>query len=95
MADALLTPALFDSLTKGATVRVKFGYGMNTDRTFEFTVGRRSHSAKYNTASITLAWPDGAKRVKVTMYHRLSTGHVSIGVGDMATVVTSFEVVTP
>jgi hypothetical protein len=96
MANALLTPALFDSLTTGSLVRVTFESG----RTLELKVGRRSHSAKYKSDSITLNYLDGRKVLpranRVSLSKRanyMGEIFVSMGVGDMAAFPTAFEVV--
>jgi hypothetical protein len=90
-----ITPALFDSLKSGQTVRVSFTSCMTVGNELTLKVGRSSYSKKYNVHAITLNPADGSKvseMAKIKLYLR-GTGRVSMALGDMATLVTSFEVV--
>lgn len=101
MADALLTPALFDSLTTGSRVRVTFS-SVYSGGTIELVVGRRSHSKKFKVDSVTLNYTDGRKveprMNRICLMKRANYSgeiFVSMALGDMGVSVKSFEVVTP
>ncbi len=99
MADALLTPELFDSLTTGALVRVSFS-SCYSSGTLELKVARRSFSKKFGVHSLTLAYTDG-RRVepgmnRVQLHKRTNRDNevmVTMALGDMGVSCKSFEVV--
>lgn len=92
-AHAATTPEqytrIFDSLKSKQTVWVSYSAVMSTaSKDFRpYTVGRRSHSKKYNVTSITLL-PPGVKKpgrmMKTTLMKR-ANGNVSLALGDMGT----------
>lgn len=81
---------VFDRLKSKQTVWVSYGAVMGTaSKEFRpYTVGRRSHSKKYNVTSITLLPPGQTKASKFRNFNRISLmkykdGQVSIALGDM------------
>jgi hypothetical protein len=94
-APEVLTSELFDSLKSGQTVRVSFDSCMASGNALTLKVGRLSYSKKYNVHTLALNPADGRKpseMVRIKLYKR-STGRVSMALGDMATNLTSFEIV--
>lgn len=101
MADQILTPALFDSLTTGTRVRVSFS-SCYSGGTIELKVGRRSHSKKHGVDSLTLSYLDGRKvearmnRISLMKRKSYHSGEmmVTMALGDLGVSVKSFEVLS-
>lgn len=90
-----ITPALFDSLRAGQLVRVRFA-GCMSSGDLTLKVGRRSRSKKWNVDSLSLDPADGSKvspLAKMKLLHRCANGCVTLAQGDMATTITSFDIV--
>lgn len=90
-----ITSEVFASLKPGQIVRVSFSSCMLAAREgLQLRVGRRSHSKKYNVTTVALDPMQGkpSSLTRVKLYGR-ADGRVSLALGDMATNVTTFEVV--
>lgn len=99
MADQILTPALFDSLTTGTLVRVRFS-SCYSGGSIELKVGRRSYSKAHKVYSLTLCYLDGRKveprMNRICLMKRDSRDgetFVTMALGDLGVSCKSFEVV--
>lgn len=87
---------VFDSLRAGQVLKISFQSCMAATDTngIEFTVGRRSHSKKYNVSTVSL-YPAGrpAKGPAQFKLYKRANGNVSMAHGNMAVMIGSVEAV--
>jgi hypothetical protein len=103
MANAMVTPEMFDGLKPGTLVSITWRSCMSTrTEPLVLRVGRRTHS-KGGVSTLHLNRPDGrkvAEMSRIRLYKRSGgepDGTITVGVypalGDMAVSFTSFEIV--
>jgi hypothetical protein len=94
VSDAKMFPQVFNEISPGQKIKVKYNDFSSGDMTKTFVVGRKSKSQKFGSESITFKDPDTGKAYGSPGWSPklvLKDGRVRLAIGDMAANLLSIE----